>query len=146
MLTEWTGLKVDAKCIDPRPPQMQPPNIYPEGIPFFDARPPQDRPDRLQDDTSLQSIGGGFLAPYGELYPNGQRQQPGALSPLQIVENPTPQGPNVLMDDITFITGPVSAGSIDPGNSPPINTVLPSVLGTPDVGEIMTADTGTWIE
>ncbi len=92
---------------------MQPPNIYPEGIPFFDARPPQDNPDRLQDDTSLQSVTGGFLASDGQLYPNGQNQQPGALSPQQIVENPTPQGVDVLEDDITFITGPVPAPSVE---------------------------------
>lgn len=107
MLTEWTGLRVDAKCIDARPPQMQPPNIYPEGIPFPDARPPADNPDRLQDDTTLQSVTGGFLAPDGNLYPNGQNQQPGALSPQNLIESPTPIGPDVLEDDITFITGPV---------------------------------------
>lgn len=144
MLTEWTGLKVDARCLDPRPPQMQPPNIYPEGLPFFDARPPQDRPDRLQDDTSLQSVTGGMLAPFGQLYPNGQTQQPGALSPLQLVENPTPQGPNVLADDITFITGVVGAATVGPSNSPPINIVPPSVEGVPDVGNTLTANVGVW--
>jgi hypothetical protein len=144
MLTEWTGLKVDAKCIDPRPPQMMPPNIYPEGIPFYDARPPQDRPDRLQDDTSLQSVTGGFLAPFGELYPNGQNQQPGSLSPLQLIENPTPVGPNVLMDDITFITGPVAAPSVTASNSVPTNLTLPSISGTPEEGETLTGDVGTW--
>lgn len=144
MLTEWTGLKVDVKCLDPRPPQMQPPNIFPEGIPFYDARPPQDRPDRLQDDTSLQSVTGGMLAPYGELYPNGQNQQPGSLSPLQLVETPTPQGPNVLADDITFITGVVGAGSVTITNSPPTCISLPSISGTPEEGETLTGDVGTW--
>ncbi len=159
MLTEWTGLKVDAKCLDPRPPQMQPPDIYPEGIPFFDARPPQDRPDRLQDDTSLQSAPGGFLAPYGELYPNGQNQQPGSLSPLELVETPTPQGPEVLADDITFITGVVAESQFvalppnpEPGPTPPgpphptlpTNTVAPSISGTPSVGMTLTGDVGTW--
>lgn len=109
MLTEWTGLKVDARCLDPRPPQMEPPNVYPEGIPFLDARPPQDNPDRLQDDTALQSITGGMAVQPGVLHPDGQNQLPGALSPLQLVENPTPQGPDVLADDVTFITGPVGA-------------------------------------
>ncbi len=113
MITEWTGLKVDAVCCDPRPPQMDPPSVYPEGQPFYDARPPQDNPDRLQDDTSLQSVTGGMLAPDGELYPNGQNQQPGSLSPQQFVESPTPQGPNVLADDITFITGVVPAPSVE---------------------------------
>jgi hypothetical protein len=109
MLTEWTGLKVDIKCLDPRPPQMTPPDVYPEGIPFPDARVPQDNPDRLQDDTALQSITGGMSIIPGELHPDGQDQTPGALSPLQVVENPLPQGPNVLADDVTFITGPIPA-------------------------------------
>lgn len=42
MFVEWDGLRVDAKCLDPRPPQMTPPDVYPEGIPFPDARPPND--------------------------------------------------------------------------------------------------------
>lgn len=125
MLVEWTNLRVDAKCLDPRPPQMQPPDVYPEGIPFFDAQPPQDNPDRLVDDTSLQSVAGGFVIRNGVTYPDGQYQQPGALSPQPITEsitaspnNPepgqpasigTPIGPNVLADDVTFITGPVAA-------------------------------------
>lgn len=116
MITEWDGLKVDAKCLDPRPPQLVPPVIYPEGMPFFDARPPQDNPDRLQDDTSLQAVPGGFvIAPPGQLIPNGQSQQPGSLSPQNFIENPTPQGPNVLEDDITFITGAIPAPSVDSG-------------------------------
>lgn len=133
MLTEWDGLKVDAKCLDPRPPQMIPPVIYPEGVPFVDARPPQDNADRMQDDTVLQSVTGGFIvSPPGQLYPNGQNQLPGALSPQNVIEDGyqtplttqdgtpittesgeiimvqiagTPQGPNVLEDDITIITG-----------------------------------------
>ncbi len=113
MFTEWTGLKVDGKCLDPRPPQMQPPNVYPEGQPFYDARPPQDHPDRLQDDTSLQSVTGGLLAAEGELYPDGQNQQPGALSPLQIEQSPVVLSPDVLEDDITFITGYVPAPSVE---------------------------------
>lgn len=107
MQTEWTGLKVDIGCLDPRPPQMQPPNVYPEGIPFIDARVPQDYPDRLTDDTALQSVTGGMAVQPGATDPNGQNQVPGALSPLSIEESPLPQGPNVLEDDVTFITGPV---------------------------------------
>lgn len=136
MLTEWTGLKVDARCLDPRPPQMEPPNVYPEGIPFLDARPPQDNGDRLQDDTALQSVTGGIKVQYGVSNPNGQNQGPGALSPLEFESGPTggvlldaagnplldaagnplldtndtsSMGcpPSVLEDDITFITGVV---------------------------------------
>ena len=66
MRVRWDNLRVDAKCNDPRPPQMSIPNVYPEGIPFPDARPPQDRPDRLEDDTSLQSVNGGFVAKLGQ--------------------------------------------------------------------------------
>ncbi len=88
---------------------MSTPNVFPEGQPFIDARPPQDRPDRLQDDTSLQSVTGGMLAPDGELYPNGQNQQPGSLSPQQITQTPVPLTPDTLADDVTFITGPVPA-------------------------------------
>ena len=108
MLVEWDGLRVDSRCLDPRPPQMSPPNVYPEGIPFPDARLPQDYPDRLQDDTSLQSVTGGMIvAPPGQTNPNGQNGQLGSLSPQSFVESPTPQGPNVLADDVTFITGQV---------------------------------------
>lgn len=143
MLTEWTGLKVDAKCLDPRPPQQEPPDVYPEGIPFPDARPPQDLPDRLEDDTALQSVVGGFMVTPGVTYPDGQHQTPGSISPLPITENiptesgialatetglllttddgeiidttliDTPFGPDVLADDVTFITGPVAAPSND---------------------------------
>jgi hypothetical protein len=107
MITEWDGLKVDAKCLDPRPPQMIPPVIYPEGLPFFDARPPQDNPDRLQDDTYLQSVTGGVIITNGQV----NNQGIGSLSPQNIVENPTPEGSNVLEDDITFITGVQNAPS-----------------------------------
>ena len=100
MVVEWTGLRVGPGEADPRPPQLTPPNVYPEGIPFMDARPPQDDPDRLQDDTTLQSVTGGFIvSPPGQLYPNGQQQQPGAFSPQMLVESPTPVGPNVLSDE-----------------------------------------------
>jgi hypothetical protein len=69
---------------------MTPPDVYPEGIPFYDARVPADDGDRLQDDTSLQSVPGGFLTPPGALYPNGQNPQPGGLAPLQLVSRPLP--------------------------------------------------------
>lgn len=111
MITEWDGLKVDKNCLDPRPPQMVPPVVYPEGLPFFDARPPQDNPDRLTDDTFLQPVTGGIIATDGQVNTYG----PGAFSPQNIIESPTPQGPNVLEDDITFITGvehPKSQGDI----------------------------------
>jgi hypothetical protein len=143
MLTRWDGLKVDKLCNDPRPPQMVPPSIYPEGMPFRDARPPQDNGDRLQDDTSLQAVPGGFLiVPPGQLYPNGQQQQPGSLSPQMLVENPTPQGANVLADDITFITGVIPAP--DQTNAP-YNTSLPTIIGEPLVGHVLVGSTGAWV-
>lgn len=134
MLVRWDNLRVDAKCDDPRPPLMSIPNVYPEGLPFPDARSPQDRPDRLVDDTALQSISGGFAVQAGRTYPNGQNQQPGALSPQPFTEsndalpqvpepgNPgigTPIGPDVLADDVTFITGPVSAPDNTNSTAPP---------------------------
>jgi hypothetical protein len=36
---EWTGLIVCAECLDPRPAQLDPPDIYPEGLPITDPRP-----------------------------------------------------------------------------------------------------------
>lgn len=130
MFARWDNLRVDIKCLDPRPPQMTPPNIYPEGIPFFDSRVPQDRPDRLEDATALQSVTGGFIVtPPGQDFPNFQNQEPGAKSPQPFVEsipsfpnNPepgqpagigTPIGPNILADDVTFITGPIVAPDND---------------------------------
>lgn len=137
MRVEWDNLRVCPPCLDPRPPQMQPPDVFPEGIPFFDARPPGDLPDRTQDETSLRSVLGGMAATPGDasgLY-DGQlldshtlvildsNNQPilvtplpiaskiGLLSPLQIEQSPPTMGPNVLADDITFITGPVAAPS-----------------------------------
>lgn len=105
---------------------MEPPDVYPEGLPFPDARPPADYGDRLQDDTSLQSVSGGFAVQNGAYYPNGQNQQPGALSPQPLVENPTPQGASVLADDVTFLTGPVFTPPPDSlGNNPPDNPPMP---------------------
>lgn len=37
--TEWTGLRVCPDDYDPRPSDMSPPNIYPEGVPLPGARP-----------------------------------------------------------------------------------------------------------
>lgn len=114
MLTRWDGLKVDKLCNDPRPPQMTPPNIYPEGIPFRDARPPQDNADRLQDDTYLYPVTGSIKATNGTVPPIFiQPLSPGALSPQNVIQNPAPQGADVLEDDITFITGPVTPPSGD---------------------------------
>lgn len=37
---EWTGLRVCiATCLDPRPPYLDPPNVWPEGLPIQDPRP-----------------------------------------------------------------------------------------------------------
>jgi hypothetical protein len=110
MITEWTGLKVCSACLDPPPPQMMPPNIYPEGIPFIDARPPQDNPDRLTDDTYLTSITGGMGITNGQIPVNAV---PGALSPQDVLSQPIAQGPEVLQDDITIITGVVTAPSVE---------------------------------
>lgn len=39
--TEWTGIRVCKDCVDPRPGDSEPPNIYPEGLPRPDAQPEQ---------------------------------------------------------------------------------------------------------
>lgn len=36
---EWTGLMVCKADFDPKPADLRPPNIYPEGIPVPNARP-----------------------------------------------------------------------------------------------------------
>lgn len=36
---EWTGLYVCPDCYDPRPADLSPPNVYPEGVPIRNARP-----------------------------------------------------------------------------------------------------------
>jgi hypothetical protein len=36
---EWTGLMVCAEDFDPRPPELDAPRVYPEGLPRPDARP-----------------------------------------------------------------------------------------------------------
>lgn len=39
MKLEWSNLRVCDECWDPRPPELSPPNIYPEGLPRPDASP-----------------------------------------------------------------------------------------------------------
>lgn len=109
MIVEWTNLRVCPKCLDPRPPQMMPPNVYPEGIPFPDARPPQDNPDDMGDDTSLYSVTGGQAATIGQYDAN---TSVGSLSPQPVLQTPVPQGPNVLTDDVAIRTGPISAPQV----------------------------------
>jgi hypothetical protein len=46
---EWTGLWVCADDFDPRPPQLDPPQIYPEGLPVPNARP---EPEDYELDTN----------------------------------------------------------------------------------------------
>lgn len=36
---EWTGLRVCVECWDPRPADLSPPNLYPEGLPVRNPRP-----------------------------------------------------------------------------------------------------------
>lgn len=36
---EWTNLRVCAECHDPRPAELSPPPVYPEGLPRPDASP-----------------------------------------------------------------------------------------------------------
>lgn len=40
--TEWTNLKVCPDCFDPRPANLSPPNIRPEGVPLPNASPEPD--------------------------------------------------------------------------------------------------------
>lgn len=48
--TEWTGLKVCSADLDPRPAELSPPRIYPEGMPVKGARP--DPGDVLGENTT----------------------------------------------------------------------------------------------
>ncbi len=117
MMTEWDGLKVNKACLDPRPPQMFPPNVYPEGIPFVDARPPQDNPDRLTDDTSIFGITGGIGITNGQLIPGAPD---GAISPQEILTGYI-NSPSMLQDDVTLRTGTIPSPSIviEPTPTPP---------------------------
>lgn len=36
---EWSGLRVCKDCRDPRPPELSPPDVFPEGLPRPDASP-----------------------------------------------------------------------------------------------------------
>lgn len=36
---EWSGLRVCPDCFDPRPAQLSPPNVKPEGLPLLNASP-----------------------------------------------------------------------------------------------------------
>ena len=108
---EWTNLRVCPPCLDPRPPQMDPPDVYPEGIPFTDARPPQDNPDLWMDSSTLQSTGGGVVVVAGGNFalPNGQVPPVGAVSPQTIVETPLPDDVDSLtISDYAIRTGPVA--------------------------------------
>lgn len=39
---EWTNLRVCPDCFDPRPPNLSPPNVRPEGVPLPNAAPEPD--------------------------------------------------------------------------------------------------------
>lgn len=101
---------------------MTPPNVYPEGIPFPDARPPQDNSDRLMDDSYLESLAGVIEPTDGDypVYANGQKSPIGAYSPQMVIVDPVPDAPpsaSQLADDVTLRTGPVFAPSVS-GPSP----------------------------
>ena len=112
---------------------MSPPNVYPEGVPFPDARPPQDNPDRLMDDTFIVAVPGGMLATDGTYSPstsgayvpeptNPQGLPPGALSPQNVIVDPIPDDEPLIdrvTDDITLRTGPVPAPSVLPTDPSP---------------------------
>lgn len=36
---EWTGERVCRECWDPKPPEMKPPRVKPEGLPLPNAQP-----------------------------------------------------------------------------------------------------------
>lgn len=112
MFTEWDGLKVDALCLDPRPPQMTPPDIYPEGVPFVDARPPADAGDALMDDSTLAPVTGGITITTGQspqYRARGQTPlQPGDYAPQDFLPSPVPANSvNLVQDDKELKTGPV---------------------------------------
>jgi len=49
---EWTGLMVCRECYDPKPAEMNPPVVYPEGLPWPNARP--EPPDVILGDNDVQ--------------------------------------------------------------------------------------------
>lgn len=94
---------------------MTPPDVYPEGMPFPDGRPPQDNGDLLGDASTLHPGIGTMGVDTGGQFtlPNGQVPPPGAVSPQTVVENPLPQGQVVaagqILSDVAIRTGPVTA-------------------------------------
>lgn len=52
MRKEWTGFMVCVPCFDPRPPYLDAPNVYPEGLPIQDAR-PEPADVELEDDEPV---------------------------------------------------------------------------------------------
>jgi hypothetical protein len=114
MFIRWDNLRVDAQCNDPRPPQMSPPDIYPEGMPFEDARPPQDNPDALVDGSALQSVTGGIIVAAGVLptYDTGQGTPYGGKAPMPTLSSPADAPAQGLTPVATraIRTGPVRAG------------------------------------
>jgi len=113
---------------------MFPPEVYPEGIPFTDARPPQDNPDRLTDDSYVYPVAGGMKTTVGTypILPNGQRSPLGAISPQSVIVDAIPADtPKRLLvaDNVTLRTGPVPAPSIthppSPGPVPDLNDPQP---------------------
>lgn len=52
MSREWTGLRVCPDCFDPRPPQLDPPKVGPEGVPLPNSRPRP--PDIFVTDNQVQ--------------------------------------------------------------------------------------------
>jgi len=49
---EWTGLMVCEECYDPKPADLSPPRLTPEGLPVPNARP--DPGDVLGDNTTTR--------------------------------------------------------------------------------------------
>jgi hypothetical protein len=110
MQVEWDNFRVCPVCLDPRPPQMTPPDVYPEGLPFLDPRAPQDNPDLLMDESTIRPALGVGAVDIGGRYilPNGQAQPVGATAPLTVVESPLPPPSiDVILEDVAIRTGPV---------------------------------------
>lgn len=134
---EWDKLIVCRPCFDPRPPQMSPPDVYPEGIPFTDARPPQDEPDRLTDDTYLMAEIGVIAATDGTypVYANGQQTPIGGYSPQPVIVDPIPSDAaavDLVLDNVTLRTGPVYPPSVtgpSPGPVPFSGPPVPPFTG-----------------
>lgn len=45
---EWTGLMVCTPCYDPRPPELTPPVVKPEGVPMPNSRPDNQNADYVE--------------------------------------------------------------------------------------------------